>query len=61
MGMVLSVIAVFRLRRYADADTPKKDVVVYEIVRQDGGTPKTVVADRNTPLKPGDMVVVSLQ
>jgi protein involved in polysaccharide export with SLBB domain len=45
----------------ADADAPKKDVVIYEIVRQETGGPRTVTADRNTLVKPGDMVVVSLQ
>jgi hypothetical protein len=45
----------------ADADTPKKDTVIYEIVRQEAGVPRTLTADRNTLVKPGDMVVVSLQ
>ena len=45
----------------ADSDTVKKEALVFEIVRQDGPIPKTIVADRNTPVKPGDMVVVSMQ
>jgi hypothetical protein len=40
---------------------PKKDAVIYEIVRQDASGLKTIAADRNTPVRPGDMVVVSLQ
>ena len=45
----------------SDADQPKKEVLIYEIVRQEAAGPKTMNADRNTPLRPGDMVVVSLQ
>ena len=45
----------------ADADGAKQEVLLYEIVRQDGAAPKTLKADRNTLLRPGDMVVVSLQ
>lgn len=48
-------------RPLADADGVKKEVIVYEIVRQEGPTPKTMMADRNTLLKPGDMLVVSVQ
>jgi protein involved in polysaccharide export with SLBB domain len=44
-----------------DADTPKKDSILYEIVRQDAGIPKTIVADRNMLVRPGDMIVVTLQ
>ena len=48
-------------RPLADADTPKQEVIVYEIVRQDTTGPKTLPADRNTLLRPGDMLVVSVQ
>ena len=48
-------------RPMADATGPKKEVVLYEIVRQDASGPKTVAADRNSALKPGDMLVVSTQ
>jgi protein involved in polysaccharide export with SLBB domain len=44
-----------------DVDGPKKDSILYEIVRQDAGIPKTIVADRNMLVKPGDMIVVTLQ
>jgi protein involved in polysaccharide export with SLBB domain len=44
-----------------DADAPKKDSILYEIVRQDAGIPKTIVADRNMLVRPGDMIVVTLQ
>ncbi len=45
----------------ADADGPKKDSILYEIVRQDASGPKTLLADRNMLVKPGDMIVVTLQ
>ncbi len=45
----------------ADTDGPKKDALIYEIVRQDASGPKTIAADRNALVKPGDMVVVTLQ
>lgn len=48
----------------SDADAagaPKKDAVIYEIVRTEAGGPRTITVDRNTLVKPGDMVVVSLQ
>ncbi len=48
-------------RPAADADMPKQEVIVYEIVRQDAGTAKTIQADRNTLMRPGDMLVVSVQ
>lgn len=48
-------------RPLADADGPKKEVIVYEVVRQESSGPKTLAADRNTLLKPGDMLVVSVQ
>ena len=50
-------------RPLSDADTegPKKDSILYEIVRQGAGGPKTLPADRNMPVKPGDMIVVTLQ
>lgn len=45
----------------ADADGPKKDSILYEIVRQDAAGPKTLPADRNMLVRPGDMIVVTLQ
>ena len=48
-------------RPAADADGSTKEVVLYEIVRQDAAGAKTLPADRNTLLKPGDMLVVSVQ
>ncbi len=45
----------------ADAEGPKKDALIYEIVRQDVSGPKTIPADRNALVKPGDMIVVTLQ
>ncbi len=48
-------------RPLSDADTMKKEVIVYEIVRQERLGPKTLAAERNTLLKPGDMLVVSVQ
>lgn len=44
-----------------DADGAKKEQLLFEIVRQEGAVPKTHTAERNTPVKPGDMVVVSVQ
>ena len=44
-----------------NTDTAKKEMLVFEIVRQEGAIPRTMIADRNTPVKPGDMVVVSVQ
>ncbi|NOU06748.1 MAG: hypothetical protein HOO99_11265 [Hyphomicrobiaceae bacterium] len=38
-----------------------KDSVIYEIVRQDRTGPRTIVADRYSLLRPGDMVVVSMK
>jgi protein involved in polysaccharide export with SLBB domain len=42
-------------------DSAKNAVMVYEIVRQEGGTSKTIDADQFTLLKPGDIVVLSAQ
>ena len=44
-----------------DPNGAKSETLLFEIVRQEGAVPKTLAADRNTPVKPGDMVVVSVQ
>jgi hypothetical protein len=43
------------------ATAEKKQTLEFEILRQEAGAAKTLKADRFTMLKPGDMVVVSLQ
>ncbi len=48
-------------RPLADSEGPKAEVIVYEIVRHDLAGPKTLTADRNSLLRPGDMLVVSVQ
>jgi protein involved in polysaccharide export with SLBB domain len=48
-------------RPLADSEGPKAEVIVYEIVRHESAGPKTLPADRNTLLRPGDMLVVSVQ